>query len=762
MKGYWHFTAISVAIGILTIVFNNYWFIAGFLLWLFYLYYYERLGKVPIFISLTFFLFFILYIPSIDGVNVKPPPESTQHTGQIIGPVNTTTEKIDFLFQDYESESKTIIVYFPENKDQPPSLEENSTIKYGATCILQGSMEIPEESRNPGQFDYRNYLLTNDIYYQLIVNTLDDIQCEGSTFLHRIYTLRDKLLNQIDSNLSIETAAWLSALVLGDDSRISEDTVELFQRWSLSHILAISGLHVGLVVGLIYFMLIKLNIVTKEKAQWIMIFFLPVYALIAGGEPSVWRASTMVLIFIILSKTKLKFSVTDVLSVVFLLLILFDPYVVYHVGFQLSFIVTFGLILSRKWISDTSTRYMQIFQIGFISQMMILPLLLAYFSTFQPLSVLLNWIVVPYFSLFVIPLMFILLLLTPLPPVFTVIFDALFVSINKIVIGFIEFVDAHMSFPWIIGGLPIGITVIYYILFFIFMRNLQHKKLKQAFIYGSCITILIMCAAIRPYVSPVGTVTMLDIGQGDAFVIELPYRQGVIFIDAGASFSFGDMEPTDSVYKQIIKPYLHSRGINKIDAVFLSHEDTDHIGSIPFMIEEMDVEKIIISNFYELSQETAESWYNHGVQIQQAGRNEIMEVNGKEFYVLAPYKDHFSANENSLVLYTAFGGKYWLFAGDIGKSEEKEIIRTYQNLPVDVLKVAHHGSDTSTDEAFLSHINADYALISVGENNSYGHPSLDVLETLKEEGVDLLRTDMDGAVQYRFKDKEGTFFKYLP
>ncbi|MBY7143327.1 DNA internalization-related competence protein ComEC/Rec2 [Virgibacillus sp. NKC19-3] len=762
MKGYWHFTAISVAIGILTIVFDNYWFIAGFLLWLFYLYYYERLGKVPIFFSLTFFLFFILYIPAIDEANVKPPPESTPHTGKIIGPVNSTTEKIDFLFQDNESESKVLIVYFPDNNDNPPPLEENPTIKHGATCMIKGDMEIPEGSTNPGQFDYRNYLLTNDISYQLIVHTLDDVQCEGSGFLHRIYMIRDTLLHQIEANLSKETASWLSALVLGDDSLISEDTVELFQRWSLSHILAISGLHIGLVVGIVYFLLIKLNIVTKEKAQWIMIFFLPIYALIAGGEPSVWRASTMVLIFIILNKTKLQISITDVLSIVFLLLVLFDPFVVYHIGFQLSFIVTFGLILSRKWISETNTRYMQVFQIGFIAQMMILPLLLAYFSTFQPLSVLLNWIIVPYFSLFVIPLMFMLLLLAPLPSFFTLIFDLLFVSIHKMVIGFIELVDAHLNFPWVIGKLPIGITVLYYILLFVFMKNLQHKRLKQAFTYGCGVVILITCVAVRPYFSPVGTVTMLDMGQGDAFVIELPYRQGVIFSDAGARFSFEDMEPSDSVYKQIIKPYLYARGINKIDAIFLSHEDMDHIGSVPFMIEEMNVEKVIISNFYELSQGTPELVDDNDVQIQRVERNEMVEINGQAFYVLAPIKDQLSPNENSLVLYTALGGKYWLFTGDIGKSEEKEIIGAYQNLPVDVLKVAHHGSDTSTDEAFLDHINADFALISVGENNSYGHPSSKVLETLKRKELNILRTDLDGAVQYRFKDKEGTFFKYLP
>src|SRR5690625_6375057 len=124
--------------------------------------------------------------------------------------------------------------------------------------------------------------------------------------------------------MSDETSAWLSALVLGDDALLEEKIVDLFQRWGLSHILAISGLHVGLIVGLVYFFIVKLGIVTKEKAQWIMIFFLLVYALIAGGQPSVCRSSLMVLVFIVLNKIKLKLSMTDVLIMIFILLIIVD------------------------------------------------------------------------------------------------------------------------------------------------------------------------------------------------------------------------------------------------------------------------------------------------------------------------------------------------------------------------------------------------------------------------------------------------------
>lgn len=704
------------------------------------------------------------HIPSIEmnDANINTYSQSKQVAGKIAGPIHSTQEKIDFPLEDQSSKTKILILFFPDKKNKTPPLEKHPSIKYGASCVIKGNAEFPNKSRNPGQFDYRNYLLTKGITHQIVVNSLDDITCSGSAFLNRIFKGRTNLISHVKKSVSKETAAWLNALVLGDDSLLSDDTVELFQRWGLSHILAISGLHVGLIVSLIYFLLIKLNLFTKEKAQWIMLFFLPLYALIAGGEPSVWRASAMVFVFIILNKVKFQFSVTDTLSVVFLLLIIFDKNIVYHIGFQLSFIVTFGLILSREWISNSSSSLMQILQISFVSQMMILPLQIAYFSTVQPLSILLNMLIVPYFSLFVIPYMFLLLLLLPLPPFILHFLDRFFIAIQNYVITFIEYIDKVADYPWIIGSIPIWIAVVYYILLFSFMKVLENNKFIHAFKYGCMITILITSLTVRPYLSPIGTITMLDIGQGDAFVIELPYRKGVIFIDAGAKSAFEDMEATDTVYKQIIKPFLYSKGIQKIDAIFLSHEDLDHIGSVPFMVKDMRVREVVISNYYEMTEETSLHLKKNNVKIRRAKQDERINISGQDFRVLSPSGDHFSSNENSLVLYTEIGGKSWLFTGDIGVDEEKEIMRTYQNLTIDVLKVAHHGSNTSTDGTFINQVKPGFALISVGEKNTYGHPTMEVLHTLVESGAVVLRTDVDGAVQYRFKSDQGTFFKHFP
>ena len=142
--------------------------------------------------------------------------------------------------------------------------------------------------------------------------------------------------------------------------------------------------------------------------------------------------------------------------------------------------------------------------------------------------------------------------------------------------------------------------------------------------------------------------------------------------------------------------------------------------------------------------------------------DEEIVIKDQPFHVLSPKKNMFDDNENSLVVYTTLGGLKWLFTGDIGTQIEKEIIQLFPELSIDVLKVAHHGSNTSTDEAFIQHVQPTYALISAGVNNSYGHPTEEVLETLDHENVTVLRTDESGAVQFRFIKNEGTFFKYLP
>lgn len=763
MKGYWHITSICVCVSIITIYTKQYYLLFICVLWLFYLYYMRRLRKIHLLISLTFLIFFIFYIPEQrDFIETDSDfPEDITVTGDISRAISRTDEKIEFALDDKQSPHTFLIVYFPE-QDESISFNDYAHLKYGATCHIQGQMKRPDTSRNPGQFDFRSYLAEHGIYDQVVVDSLTDISCTGSSIVGDIFTMRLKLLEKIKATFNDKTSAWLGALVLGDQSAIDEHIIDIFQHWGLSHLLAISGLHVGIVVLMLYFICIRLNVMTKETGEWLIIFILPLYAIIAGGEPSVWRASIMVVLFLIASKIKLNYAATDIISIVFLLLIMIKPAIVYHIGFQLSFAVTFGLILSRGWIAQSPSMLWQLLKISFVSQMTILPLQISYFHIFQPLSILLNLVVVPYFSFFVIPAMFILLILMPVSTKLINLCDHLFTLGQTLFIRTLQLIDETFSYPLVISDFPLIFTFLYYIIFIICMTFMHQNRLVEAFKYGCILTLLIICLTLRPYFSPVGTVTMLDIDQGDAFVIELPYRKGVFLIDAGATVSYENFEPTNKVYKNIIRPYLYAQGISHVDAIFMSHEDIDHNGSVPYIIEDMNVSNIYISDYYNIAKREYERLKEHSVNVKRLSFNEKITTCGQAFHVLSPKENQSDDNENSLVLLTSLGGKKWLFTGDIGKQTERKIVNSFPALQADVLKVAHHGSKTSTGRSFIKHINPKYALISAGVSNMYGHPHTEVLNTLQNEGVTTFRTDEDGAVQYHFKQKEGTFFKFLP
>ncbi|MGP4065025.1 DNA internalization-related competence protein ComEC/Rec2 [Oceanobacillus sp. M65] len=760
MKGNWHIVAMAVTVSIITVLTSNYLFVTCYIIWLGYLLFQRRLRKVTLLLASAFLCFFLLYIPKIQdsqpGFSGTSLPEQS-FIGQINGPIEKNPTHIQFTFEDNATNQRYLVMYFQNDASETLT---SSHLKSGATCEFQGVPERPNPSTNPGEFNYRDYLASKKITYQVNLNALHDVTCTGQDLFHRFYTLRENLSTYIDKRVSSNTSAWMKGLVLGDDSAIPEDTIELFQRWSLSHLLAISGLHVGLFVAFLYFALLKLNLLTKEKAQWLILFLLPAYAVVAGGEPSIWRASMMVLCFILLRKFKRAFSYTDVLSFVFLLFVLINPYMVYHVGFQLSFLVTLGLLLSQKWLSNSNSLIEQGLKISFVAQMMILPLLFHHFYIFQPLSVLVNTLVVPYFSILIIPSMFLFLLISPFPIIN--LFDKLFSMAQNVLLTLLTFFDEHVNYPWTMDGMAIEFVAVYYGLFFVFMYYVQNKDNKNAFVAGSTIVIFVSYFVAIPYFSPYGVVTMLDIGQGDAYVVELPYRKGVFLIDAGAGVSFPERTPTNSKYKQIIQPYLKSRGVTKLDAIIITHKDIDHSGSVQYLAEEYKTDQIIVSDYYEIDQRSKELWNQKNIAVQRVKQGDQLNLGGQQLHVLAPMNDKGSPNENSIVLLAELGGQSWLFTGDIGREEEKELMRSYEHLSIDVLKVAHHGSSSSSDDAFLDHIEPEIGLISAGRNNRYGHPTEEVIAGLENIEATILRTDKDGAVQFVFTQEAGTFYKFLP
>lgn len=715
---------------------------------------FRRLNKKFILTLLLFGFLSYHYIPSLPSVS--DISNETEITGEIISYVEQTDSFLRFKMAAHTGER--IEVYYFIKQFQ----EKISTFQTGAMCELSGEFQEIPISRNPGQFNYRHYLATQNIQSQFIIQSMSQSNCEGQAPLQKIFQLRNNFLEKINSQVSGVTYQWLSALLFGDRDQLTDDTIELFQTWNLSHLLAISGLHVGLLLGIVYFVLLFVFRITIEKAQLILLLLLPFYPFIAGAAPSVWRASLLAIVVIVMTKIPIRIAGTDILSIVFLTMIWVEPYVVYSLAFQFSFVVTYAILLSRKLLNQSVLGYAWILlRISLISMLVILPLQLHHFYEFQPLSILINLLIIPYFTLFVMPILLLILVSSFIPTIVTVL-DQLFSSVHTLALDLLNVIDGIMPSAWVIGSFPSTYFLPYYVLLYLCFYFWDKNQLKKALLAGSCIIVLLILISLKPYLDRYGYITVLDIGQGDAIVIELPYRKAVYMIDAGGTLNSDFSNASKGTFDLVIDPFFKSKGISKIHALILSHADLDHIGSVPFILEEYQVDQIITSPFFEKNIVVDYMKTNPSFQHVTVKGEEKLVLEHQPFQLYYPWRDQVDKNENSLVFSSTFGSQTWLFTGDIGESSEYEIINQYPNLDADILKVAHHGSNSSTSDSFLEAVKPDYAVISVGQNNRYHHPHEEVVERLNNKGIMILRTDHSGAIIYKFSEESGTIFPYLP
>lgn len=712
----------------------------------------------------TCLIFSFYYSPSsLSGQKELLSNEMQRITGTILSEVETTNVKTSFVFHASSNTEDILVTYFKPTNETASSTYPTSW-KTGAICQIEGVPELPTPSENPGQFNYQDYLKKQSINYQLTIAKVSDLKCTGSSSRQAFFSLRNNIITHIDEKMSGFSSAWTQALLLGQDTLIEETTIELFQRWNLSHLLAISGLHVGLITSFVYFLLIKTGMLTKEKAFFLLLLLLIIYPFISGGAPSVWRAVLTTSLGMIFLKYKSKLGLIDTISIVFFICVVADKQIVYQLGFQFSFLVTLALLLSKSYLTKNNGMVGLLFRISFISLISVLPIQIAHFYFLNPLALLLNILVVTYFTIIVMPALFTLFFSVYTFPVLIKIIDPAFMHVHQFVLAIIEWIDKVFYYPWVIGEFPYYYFVPYYVGLFFLFSALDKEKLRLALLHGTLLVGLLVWISCRPYLNPNGSVTMLDIGQGDAIIMELPYRKGVIVMDVAGKMENDFKTPSNRTYKQVIKPYLYSRGITNIDIIFLSHADHDHIGSLPYLLADFSVQRVVTSPYFSPPNDLSNVMKEERVHIDRMGKNDRLIIDKQQFFVVHPQLNYQSKNDNSLVLFTEIGSLTWLFTGDISESVESEITNQYPDIEVDVLKVAHHGSLTSTSSNFIETVKPEIALISVGKNNRYNHPHETVIKRLQNNNVIIYRTDKQGAIQYTFKNngERGTFSSFSP
>ncbi|MYL37235.1 DNA internalization-related competence protein ComEC/Rec2 [Halobacillus litoralis] len=687
---------------------------------------------------------FIYLTPPSPPASMKGPDT---WTAVIDSEVKETSYAVQFLMEDEQGIRRQVRFMKSDPDEQVP------VYHHGGLCTVSGTAGPFDPARNPGEFDYAAYMATQGVFTKMMVENHSDITCQGRSYVSFIYEWRTNLLKRVQQQLDPGACSWIKALVFGEKDAIPEEITEWFQTYNLSHILAISGLHAGLLAGGVYMVLYRSGLATRRQAGVFLLLFLPSYTILAGAAPSVIRACVMALIVLLFSMVNHRIPLSDVIAWTAGFLLVWKPDYLHQAGFQFSFLVTFSLILSVPVLKRASGLWQQTIIISLICLLSILPLQIRYFYEFQPLSLFANVAMVPYFSFFVIPVSFLLFLSAfVLPGDVSRGVSSLFSDFHHRILSAGMSAGGLLDIPWVIGELASSAVLVFMILFVRMMIHWCRGKLERCFAYGAACAGVLMVYASLPYLSPEGTVTMLDIGQGDSFVIELPYRKGVWMIDAAGPPPY--MEDETRTAKTVIVPFLKSRGIDTIDTILITHEDSDHNGSVPYLIDQLDVGNVVTSPFYPVQYK--------GVKQREASAGDHLKTDGLSMRVLHPAENTGDANDNSLVVTFDLGGKSWMFTGDISVPVEKQLLQDLPDVRIDVLKVAHHGSDTSSSDAWLDEVNAGTAWVSAGVENSYGHPHEEVVEKLMERDMLILRTDQSGAVHYNFYGDDGTFSTFLP
>ncbi|HHY72946.1 MAG TPA: DNA internalization-related competence protein ComEC/Rec2 [Bacillus bacterium] len=774
MRGKWIFIAFACALGTMAAFFKFHWVaISACILYLVWVVLKDNQHLKLFIICIVTMSSFVLLFKWTDDDNVTGlTGNETEFKGVIETIPLIDGDRLTFIYQ-LPTKEKFNVTYRIKSIEEKKKLQQ---LQVGMSCKLTGKLTTPNKARNFFAFDYQKFLYNKRIHWIFTPDTLKSSQCTPTTSIkYLLQKWRAAQLSYIKEHFPENTIGFVQALIFGERSEMSQTTEDYYQRFGIVHLLAISGSHVVLIVAAAFLILVRLG-VTREKTFLLLMILLPLYMIVAGGAPSVVRACLTAFLVLAATQMKLKFHPLDVLSIVFIGMILRNPYYITDIGFQLSFLVSFSLIISSSAIITMHRNYwQQLFVITVIAQICSFPLVLLYNFELTLLSLPLNVIFVPLICLIVLPLSIFSFFLHYLSETIAVIP----ISILSAIIDFSETIleqTNKLSSFMLTFGKPAGWFLIsyYVVIIFFFISWEEHKQFVKAKKALFLLFSVFVYHWFAPYFSNEGKITMIDVGQGDSILIELPYRKAVYLIDTGGNINFFEKKEWQErknsfeVGEDIVTPFLKAKGIRKIDKLILTHGDMDHIGGVPAVIEHFKVKETIVGvgSFDKSESEEVMKIYKaiakNNVKMKEVKAFDFWKKDGMTFYILGPTGNEKSKNNQSVILYAKIGGKSWLFTGDLEREGENKVLEQFPNLKVDVIKIGHHGSHTSTSEAFIAQLSPTHALISAGVTNRFGHPHRDVIEILREHQVDILRTDEKGAICYIFTGNRGTFEWRLP
>ncbi|HEM1841650.1 TPA: DNA internalization-related competence protein ComEC/Rec2, partial [Listeria monocytogenes] len=548
--------------------------------------------------------------------------------------------------------------------------------------------------------------------------------------------------------ISPTISPYCLALISGEKNGFSPEMYEVYQQMGVVHLLAISGLHVNLLIGAIYFLLLKFGI-TRDRAITCLLVFLPFYVILTGANPPVIRAATMTALLLLSEKYTTKWSSFSAICLSFILFFLLQPYIIREVGFQLSYAVSFGIILSsRQILTRQQNAFTKSLAISFISTIMSSAVMMYHFYSFSWVGIFFNLIYVPIFTMIILPGCLTVFVLSFFSTEIFHFPEAMLTFFIQLVEK-LTYIFAKIPHQTIVTGRPNTVILVLTIITIIIVFSQWQKK---KFPLGIFICFCLLCYLASFNFS--GKVSFIDVGQGDSILIQLPYNQGNYLIDTGGQLPFekeawAKKRKPFTIGGSTLSPVLKSKGINSLDKVIITHSDADHMEGLDDLQKNITIKELIFAKGAEnkpIMKEALAAMPKVKQTIILAGAK--WQIGENSFECLYPDKAGEGGNDDSIVLKAVLDGKIWLFTGDLEANGEKGI--SEQPIKADILKVGHHGSKTSSSKEFIQKVKPTFAVISCGLNNRFGHPHAETINTLEKAGVTILRTDVQGEITYTF------------
>ena len=629
-----------------------------------------------------------------------------------------------------KADGRTFQVYYKLQSEEEKELFQTLTDLH--EIELEGKLSEPEGQRNFGGFDYQAYLKTQGIYQTLTIKSIQSMKQVSSWDIgENLSSLRRKAVVWIKMHFPDPMRNYMTGLLLGHLDTDFEEMNELYSSLGIIHLFALSGMQVGFFMDVFKKFLLRLGL-AQEKLQWLTYPFSLIYAGLTGFSASVIRS----LLQKLLAQHGVKGLDNFALTVFVLFIIM--PNFFLTAGGVLSCAYAFILTMTSKEGEGLKA----VARESIVISLGTLPILSFYFAEFQPWSILLTFVFSFLFDLVFLPLLSILFILSFVYPVTQL--NLVFEWLESIIRLVSQMASRPLVFgqpnAWFLILLLVSLAILYD-----FRKNIKRLAGFSLFIVGLFFLIK------HPLENEI---TMLDVGQGESIFLR-DVTGKTILIDVGGKAEtdkkiekWQEKSTTSNAQRTLI-PYLKSRGVAKIDQLILTNTEKEHVGDLLEMTKAFHVGEILVSKGSLTQKEFVAELQATQTKVRSVTTGENLPIFGGYLEVLSPRKIGDGSYEDSLVLYGKLLDKHFLLTGNLKEKGEKDLLKQYSDLEVDVLKAGQHGAKTSSNPVFLEKLNPEITLISVGKNNRTKLPHQETLTRLETIKSKIYRTDQQGAIRFK-------------